>query len=1013
MTVWGAALQTIEALGTEVQRTTLQEYDAADEVRSLTTGLSPNAALAHAVTTTYAYDVLGRTVGITEAAGSSVQRRTEKIYDAADRLLSTRTGLADDPSNNRPLRTLTAYDALGRAVATTEAVGEPDQRRSTVAYDLGDRVQAVTTGLAADPNYAHPSTTTFAYDDLNREKGRTEAAGQTESRSTTTEYDADDNVTVRTVGLSNTPNYGHPVQTRTEYDAYHHPTLVIEAYGDPEERRRTFSYNAAGNLEMSLTGVAGNADPDYAHPAKTNSTFDALGRQVSQIEAASTSVERTTTYAYDAADNRIAQTAGLAPDPLYQNVSVTGTIYDELNCAKATIDPLQHRVTTVYDAANNVIRTTDARNHTTTFIYDSLNRLTVTIDPRSKREERYYDANDDLILKLDYDDHLYNIQYNSFHQPHILTDPESKVTTILYDAAGNQRAVTNPLTQTTTTRFDALNRPLASTDPNQSVTTTLYDALDNLQTTINPSGLRTTQIWDAFHRRTILIDPANGTTLTLYDAANNLRLVRDAANRTSLYTSDELNRPVTTTDPRQHPLLNTVTTTVYDAANNVTTLIDPDGNRTTYVYNAANQRTATIDPLGQTSSSTYYANGLLDTTTDRLGRMRVRTYDEKDRLQDEFWYAADGSWVDTLSYTYDDNGNLLTASNQAGTASFHYDADNQVDQMTAAAGLTMTIHRDDAGRVDRVADNRGAVTSSGYDASGRLTKREYQDPSGTVASFRLTYRPDGRPDYLRHYRTATVDESALVFITGYQYDPGTGQLSSVSHQRPGGAQAAFDNFIAHYDVDGRIDSERFNRDAVPSEVTTYGYDSVGQLTSLSRSLQYWSWEYDGAGNRKVARVGGGTTTVMDIGAGNRLRNDGTWTYDYDAEGNLKSKQRNGGTERWQYDYDLANQLIHVEQRFDANGPASWSADYEYDALGNRVKEVITQPEQAPQVTRFAYDLEGNVSADLNADGTVRERRLFLPGQDRPVVRLHRQARWRGMRSTSVAVCVRWWTTPPR
>ena len=49
------------------------------------------------------------------------------------------------------------------------------------------------------------------------------------------------------------------------------------------------------------------------------------------------------------------------------------------------------------------------------------------------------------------------------------------------------------------------------------------------------------------------------------------------------------------------------------------------------------------------------------------------------RKTGETWYAADGVMVvDTLSYSYDGEGNLLSASNSHGGYAFTYDYDGRL-----------------------------------------------------------------------------------------------------------------------------------------------------------------------------------------------------------------------------------------------------------------------------------------------------------------------------------------------
>src|SRR5207302_4370555 len=58
----------------------------------------------------------------------------------------------------------------------------------------------------------------------------------------------------------------------------------------------------------------------------------------------------------------------------------------------------------------------------------------------------------------------------------------------------------------------------------------------------------------------------------------------------------------------------------------------------------------------------------------------------------------------------------------------------------------------------------------------------------------------------------------------------------------------------------------------------------------------------------------------------------------------------------------------------------------YDVFANRVEEDVTSGGQTT-VSKFAYDLAGNVWADLTASGAVAVRRMYLDGQTAPAARL--------------------------
>src|SRR5258707_1092857 len=100
--------------------------------------------------------------------------------------------------------------------------------------------------------------------------------------------------------------------------------------------------------------------------------------------------------------------------------------------------------------------------------------------------------------------------------------------------------------------------------------------------------------------------------------------------------------------------------------------------------------------------------------TDGVGRQTRYTYDGAGRLVSEKWYDASGTLVETLSWTYDLDGNLLTASSSAGTYSFQYDGAGRVVHVDEPFGLSLDFTYDLAGNRVLVVDSLGGSVASTY-----------------------------------------------------------------------------------------------------------------------------------------------------------------------------------------------------------------------------------------------------------------------------------------------------------
>ena len=342
------------------------------------------------------------------------------------------------------------------------------------------------------------------------------------------------------------------------------------------------------------------------------------------------------------------------------------------------------------------------------------------------------------------------------------------------------------------------------------------------------------------------------------------------------------------------------------------------------------------------------------------------------RLTTETQYNADGSVNDVLTWTYDADGNMLTATDNAGTVTMTYDG-NRLVTRTDPFGLTITYGYDDAGNVISEADSLGGLTTRTYDG-GRLTSLTYQDAGGVQLTTAFTYDADG--NVLTAARYAVVSGTAqLAAQTNYAYDGG--EMTSIVTTDPSGNVIQSDSYT--YDVAARLSSQ--TDDGV---LTAYAYDATSQLTVDGGT----GYTYDANGNRTIA----GYVTGVD----NELLSDGTWNYTYDAEGNTITKVNIATGETWTYGYDDNNRMVSAVDR-QADGTLIQEAAYEYDALGNCIQESVTA-NGVTTVTNDAFDAAGNIWADLdgnNGDG-LETRRLFLEGADQ--VFAHRGGRRRDGRS---------------
>ena len=339
-------------------RTTWRQFDALGRVIAQTDALGIVAGDSQHTTRTV-YDAAGRATAAIDELG----RRTDTVYDSLGRKIRT---LAPDAGQGRPtthygydasgnLRFTTDprgasagdagfttwffYDALGRSVATVDALGPdwpiaavPDTLPATVTtnvvrtgYDARGRVASTTDVLGR--------ITEYGFDNLGRKVSATASAPAVGADRPVTRfaYDAVGNLTA----------VGDPLGlvTAYAYDPLGRRTTVTDARGFST----VTTFDAVGNA-ASVTDAAGNV---------TRYAYDRLNRLVTETDP----LGKATTYAYDLAGNKVRETDRLG--------RVTSFIYDaatrlvEERWQASSGAAVSHTIRRFYDGADELLGATE------------------------------------------------------------------------------------------------------------------------------------------------------------------------------------------------------------------------------------------------------------------------------------------------------------------------------------------------------------------------------------------------------------------------------------------------------------------------------------------------------------------------------------------------------------------------------------------------------------------------------------------------------------------------------
>jgi RHS repeat-associated protein len=536
--------------------------------------------------------------------------------------------------------------------------------------------------------------------------------------------------------------------------------------------------------------------------------------------------------------------------------------------------------------------------------------------------------------------------YNASLQLSALTHSSGQILNLTYNAQGRLSQVTSSNGEIVTYTYDASGQHLASATNargtlNYTYQTGISPATEHALKSIQfQNGLQSTFEYST-DGRLIAQQYAEGSQLVTYSYGPYGEVtITDPSGATRTYWLNDFGLPEQVRDQAGH-----IDRFDYDSNQRLASYTNPDGATEYYTFCACgsllnmidaqgNRIDANYDPLYRQITSFTDTNGT-QTNYEQDDRGNITVIHHPDGSVDQFEYDAVGNVIgltdragETLQYTYDAAGRVLTKSGGGISQSFTYDARGNLLTATDASG-TIAMQYDAQDRIIRVDYPNGRFLIYSYNAIGQpLTINQ----NGFVVNYtydslsRLTDVTDGSANVLAHYEYDDFGRLALEVAgngnrTTYLYNDHD-RISRITHTNAANVVLSFFEY-AYNEVDLVASVTTLEG------TTTYGYDGIGQLTSVvlptGRTITY---EYDQDGNR-VRVVDNGVETLYSANGLNQYTSVGPATYTYDARGNIRTRTDAGGTTT--YTFDTLDQLIEVD------GPAGHFV-YEYDALGNRVAQ---------------------------------------------------------------------------
>ena len=368
----------------------------------------------------------------------------------------------------------------------------------------------------------------------------------------------------------------------------------------------------------------------------------------------------------------------------------------------------------------------------------------------------------------------------------------------------------------------------------------------------------------------------------------------------------------------------------YDSQGNVTCTRDAKGNETTMAYDASGTfATSVTNPLGHVTSTTYYGVNGVAMDTGLYGQMKSVSDPNGAVVSTE--YDALGR---RTKVTQPDGFWTTTSYNSFGTVgSQHVRTDSQLglSTWTYFDGLGRTITQKSTGT-----DAKIIVSKTEYNLRGAVTRTStpYFETGGSPLWSTNTYDPMGRV-----IRTDNPDGSRGLACFD---DWGTVTIDANDH-RTRTTRDAYGRVSTVQEYTGTF-TTCDTSEGTPYSTTTYSYDDLGNLLTLTDTLGNQStMSYDTLSRK---------TSMHDPDMG-------TWFYTYDANGNL-TQQTDAKNQQIHFQYDALNR--RVQKDFDTQKTfGSGDVVYTYDGSTHHRKGRLQKVEDSSGTTTFFYDVTGRVT----------------------------------------------------
>lgn len=552
--------------------------------------------------------------------------------------------------------------------------------------------------------------------------------------------------------------------------------------------------------------------------------------------------------------------------------------------------------------------------------------------------------------------------YDAYGEIALITSPSGQITDYLYDYASTGSSFTVTITQKAVAQADGSTRDI--------ITSKGYSLLQGTNLwSVDANGNTTRISYDALGRTIKIIEPADSnaqspTTTVAYDDIGLISTVTTPLSATIEYDFDALGRlgTIKKTTGKTSPLAGASSETIstslayngYDELVEIcgpqSTLESGSGPLTKYTYDARG-RIASVKAPGAIKAKTSIYDDSTNTVmlTDELENKKKQEYDWSGRVLSQSQKISGTVYTSSVYYdgagraiaSIDANGNVSTvAYNEQGLKS---SIRGQAREVTIAGATTTATPE----------------VSISYNLDGTVARMSRAlDQGGTQST---SYAYNGIGQVLTAQSSVTTDGAAKILKVTNTYDPVGNLLSQSSGYDSDYASGTAKTTALTYDSHSRVLTKTIGSGDSSSETMRYGYDAIGNRTSITDPRQAYTTQNGGGYTASFIltlnydQLGRLVEAVLPTSAGSTATPKIQFLYD--GRGNLIERREADGELR-KYGYTQRSLLATSSL---TDGATTYTTSYTYNDAGWPIS--IRSP--SGRVDELSYDEAGRVLSQGN------------------------------------------------